>query len=291
MGSLRDIRADAPQDFAYRVDFALGSIRRRASSSSWVKWSSAMSQPGLKDAIANAQQQRRLRVGVLLENNLGQNQPIERLKLGQAVLHVEHEDHRILEAAHRPRGNQAPVEGLVKDGRCAAHQHGRVQIPAQHLLRVLAVKGQRLKRWRDSADEPVERTQASHCEVPRPEPRTTPKLRPPPHEDRTIEMRHSLPTSCRACLRLQPDRQFAPRLPTAPLRGGYRKIPQTDFTSFAVNRLLVLNAVPKTAASFANFQFQAQLHIHSINEASPGRAILSLLCAGVNGSRRGDSGF
>jgi hypothetical protein len=36
----------------------------------------------------------------------------------------------------------------------------------------------------------------------------------------------------------------------------------------------------------------AQLHGNfSVGSANPGRAILSLLCAGVNGSRLGDSGF
>ena len=81
---------------------------------------------------------------------------------------------------------------------------------------------------------------------------------------------------------LWPVRRCSLRSPAALKAGGRGKIPQLQFASSAIDGSLVLDAVPNTAASLADFQMNAQIHGNvSLSTATPGRAILSLfICRG-----------
>ena len=62
-------------------------------------------------------------LGILLQNDAAEHHAVERTKLVKALLHVEDEDHRVLEGADGAAGTPTPGDRVTQDVGRPAHLH------------------------------------------------------------------------------------------------------------------------------------------------------------------------
>jgi len=80
-------------------------------------------------------------MGVLLDQDSGDELPVDDGEFVQAAFYVEDEDECVFEGADLSAGDPAAVDGFAEDAGGAAYLHGCVEVALEQLLGVFAIEG------------------------------------------------------------------------------------------------------------------------------------------------------